>query len=197
MTKRGGGAAVKACDPFKDNFGLHPTIRSQPLPERPAYAEVGSLTKALVGQTVTVRARAHKISGKGKVAFITLRHKYDTVQASFAEDLGHDAAMVKFAQKITAESIIEVQGEVVAAPSAITSCTQHEVELKPIKVYTISAALPQLPFQIVDASRSDAELAELDEKDEIWFGKPLADCYIDHWGVRAFNEKRKPDFKGK
>ena len=55
--------------------------------------------------------------------------------------------------RISKESIVDVYATVKKAPSKIESCTQHDVEMEVKKCFVTSAAVPQLPLQIEDASR--------------------------------------------
>lgn len=60
---------------------------------------------------------------------------------------------------ISKESIIDVHVNVVKADAKIESCTEHFVELIVLEAYVVSAAKPQLPLQIEDASRPENDVS--------------------------------------
>lgn len=60
---------------------------------------------------------------------------------------------------ISKESIIDVHADVVKAAAKIESCTEHFVELIALEVFVVSAAKPQLPLQIEDASRPEIDVS--------------------------------------
>lgn len=65
--------------------------------------------------------------------------------------------MVKFISDISRESIIDVEGTLVKAPTKIESCTQSEVELHISQLFVVSMAEPRLPLLIEDAMRPEIE----------------------------------------
>lgn len=50
---------------------------------------------------------------------------------------------------------MDVEAEVVVVSQPVESCTQHDVELSVKQIWVVSAATPQLPLQIEDASRPE------------------------------------------
>jgi aspartyl-tRNA synthetase len=51
---------------------------------------------------------------------------------------------------------LEVEGEIAAVPGMkIESCTQQDVEIRVRQAFLVSAAKPQLPLQVEDASRRE------------------------------------------
>lgn len=69
--------------------------------------------------------------------------------------------MIKFAARISKESIVDVQATVKESPITIESCTQNKVELLIKQLWVTSESEPQLPLQIEDANRKD-----IDEEDK-------------------------------
>ena len=59
--------------------------------------------------------------------------------------------------RLSRESLVRVEGELVAAPTPISGCSQKHVELRIRKIFVVSNAIPQLPFQIDDASCPESE----------------------------------------
>lgn len=136
------------------------------------FTNIKDLTPEKVGEKVWVRARAATIRGKGKTCFIQLRSQLFTCQLgmfAFGEEGQPAIELVKFAAKITPESIVDVYGTVVAAQQKVESCTQQDVEILVEKIFVVSAAAIGLPFQLSDASRHDPLDTGLDneEKEEI------------------------------
>jgi aspartyl-tRNA synthetase len=120
------------------------------------------------GKPVLVRCRLAGVRAKGKSAFLVLRQRTATLQAvMFADDVTVSRAMVKYASAIPKESIVDVAGLLVKAKEPIASCTQSDVELKVRGVWAVSRAAGALPFELVDASRSDADVAAAAEKGEL------------------------------
>lgn len=66
------------------------------------------------------------------------------------------AVFILFDCSITKESIVDVFATVRGVPNPVESCTQKDVELEIQKIWVMSAAEPQLPLQIEDASRPEA-----------------------------------------
>ncbi|CAB3375122.1 Hypothetical predicted protein [Cloeon dipterum] len=125
--------------------------------ERPAreYLHVRDLGAAQSNKTVWIRARLHTSRAKGKQCFVVLRQQESTIQALAQVDQNTSKQMVKFLSNISKESIVEVEGVVSAVERKIESCTQQDVELHVRQAFLVSAAKPQLPLQVEDASRRD------------------------------------------
>lgn len=118
-----------------------PVIMSQEMTDR-QWTAVKDLRK---DTEVWVRARVHLTRAKGSLAFTVLRQSCFTVQCvgsgSLAKPMG----------RVPSESIVDVFGKVT---EAVTTCTQP-VEIQVAKFLIVSKALPDLPFQVVDASKSE------------------------------------------
>ncbi|KAI8471261.1 MAG: hypothetical protein J3K34DRAFT_417622 [Monoraphidium minutum] len=155
----------EADDPLGHKYGDPPMVQSTEQTGR-TWTRVEELTPALAGQTVLVRARVHTTRGKGKSAFLVLRQRTATVQAvMFANDETVSRGMVKYACGIPKESIVDVEGVVALPGSPVESCSQKDVELQVTGIRAITRAGP-LPFEVVDAARSDAEVAAAAERGE-------------------------------
>ncbi len=59
--------------------------------------------------------------------------------------------MVKFAQELTAESIVDVEGVLRKAEQQVVSCTVQQFELDVRRLFVVSAAA-LLPIQVTDCS---------------------------------------------
>ena len=77
--------------------------------------------------------------------------------------------MVKYASKIPAESIIDIYGMIAAVETPIETATQSDIEIKVKRIYGVTIVeADELPFQIEDASRGEAEIlaSEKEQKEE-------------------------------
>jgi hypothetical protein len=114
-------------DPLASRYGDPELVQSQKQTGR-VWTDVASLTPALAGQAVLVRARVHTVRGKGKSAFLVLRQATSTVQAVlFVDDETVSKGMVKYACAIPRESIVDVEATLVAPEAAIEACSQSQV----------------------------------------------------------------------
>lgn len=105
------------------------------------------------GDSVWIRARLSTIRAKGKTAFVVLRKGISTVQAVVADgSYGWDKDGIKWLGKVTAESVVDVYGDVVKVEQP-THTSQSAVEVKVRKLFVVSLASPHLPFQLIDAAR--------------------------------------------
>jgi aspartyl/asparaginyl-tRNA synthetase len=97
------------------------------------------------------------------MCFLELRQRCATLQAIVRSDdsAGIPLSMVKYASSLTLESVIDVEGTVVLADVSGAWCTQKDIEVSIDRLFTVSAAVPQLPLQLDDASRSEAMEKEM------------------------------------
>ena len=70
--------------------------------------------------------------------------------------------MVKFVASITKESVIDVAGLIKTVPIAIEGCTIKDREIQVTHVFVVSAAVPMLPLQVIDAARPEPKEGEPD-----------------------------------
>ncbi|XP_012171568.1 aspartate--tRNA ligase, cytoplasmic [Bombus affinis] len=122
------------------------------------FTDVKNLNPSLENQTIWLRGRLHTSRAKGKQCFIVLRQQSYTIQGLVAVNEKVSKQMIKFISNITKESIVDIEAVVKCVPSQIESCTQKDVEVHIEKIFVISAAKPQLPLQIEDASRPVGEV---------------------------------------
>ncbi|XP_076057135.1 aspartyl-tRNA synthetase isoform X2 [Oratosquilla oratoria] len=124
------------------------------------YTFIGDLSKTKANSVVKITGRLHTSRAKGKQCFFVMRMREHSVQCVLAVGDKVSKQMVKFCGNITRESIINVEGKVVATSQKIESCSVQDVEIQVHKVFVESAAEPRLPLQIEDAMRPDTEDAE-------------------------------------
>lgn len=113
------------------------------------------------GSPAWVRCRLQSVRVKGGSVFLVLRQDaFNTMQGVFfkadLEDPGEAARMIKYMKGLTAESIVDVYGDVVDAD--VKSCTVGDREIKVKRVHVVSKSSPVLPFELEDAARSSEEV---------------------------------------
>ncbi|KAF0772172.1 hypothetical protein AaE_002339, partial [Aphanomyces astaci] len=170
-------AAIKTDSADPSKFGDAPLIQSRELPTK-TFVDVANIDKSLAGQSFWVRGYLQNCRAKPKIAFLIVRQGAFTIQAVVTEvrpsspsflhlhgSTPSDAAcnqsadvskaLIKYASDIPRESVVDVFVTVIVPVNPITGTTQHDAELSVAKIFTISKALPVLPLQVEDASRSD------------------------------------------
>lgn len=75
--------------------------------------------------------------------------------------------MVKFAQNITSESIVLVEGIIAKPLEPVKSCTVQDAEITISQLFVTSEAQGRLPFNLEDASRPEADF----EREDAQFSK--------------------------
>lgn len=148
--------AAEENDPLKSNYGDAPRIQSSEISGK-IWTRVEHVDENAVGKTILLRGRVHNVRGKGKSAFLVIRQGTATIQVVFfVDDVTVSKGMVKYVSGLTKESIVDIEGVINMPSEAISGCTQ-QVEMSAVKIYAISKSLPVLPFQLDDASRSEAD----------------------------------------
>ncbi|CAA0819438.1 Class II aminoacyl-tRNA and biotin synthetases superfamily protein [Striga hermonthica] len=147
-------------DPLAANYGDIPLndMQSKEISGK-KWTEVKDLVAGLKDQEVLIRGIAQAIRAMSKkTAFVVLRKYGFTVQCvlTVAQDLV-SPQMVKFATRLSINSVIDVEGIVSVPAQPITGTTQ-QVEIQVRKLYCVNRAIPPLPFNIEDAARSEVEI---------------------------------------
>jgi aspartyl-tRNA synthetase len=137
-------------DMNSEKFGDLPLIQSAYKSGR-SWTVVSKLDSSCEGQLVWIRARLHASRVKGNAAFLVLRNGSYTVQATLFKGDDIPKEMIKFIEKVTVESVVDVLGKIVVAPSPIESVSQKSVEVQVHKLFVVSASARVLPLQIADA----------------------------------------------
>jgi aspartyl-tRNA synthetase len=83
-----------------------------------------------------------------------LRRGFASIQAVL-EDPEVSRDCVKYAAKITPESVVDIYGVLTKQSTPIASATQQDVELRVRRIFVVSASANVLPFQLEDASRPE------------------------------------------
>lgn len=110
---------------------------------------------------IWVRGYVHTVRSQSKLSFLVLRQKSSTIQCVVS-----DKESSKFvANFINSEAIVDVQVQIVEVHKP-TTATISKLELQVEKIFIISKGTSQLPFQVVDASRTENEIKELEKNEE-------------------------------
>ncbi|KAL9361804.1 hypothetical protein Peur_044589 [Populus x canadensis] len=156
-------------DPLAANYGNIPLqdLQSKVEADLKAWTQVGDLTHELKEKEVLIRGRAQTTRAVGKnMAFVVVREKGFTVQCVVtARPDVVSKQMVKFAAGLSRESVVDIHG-VVSVPSIAIKGTTQQVEIQVSKLYCVDKAMPTLPINIEDASRSEKEIEEALEAGE-------------------------------
>mmetsp|Transcript_20252 Transcript_20252/g.34585 ORF Transcript_20252/g.34585 Transcript_20252/m.34585 type:complete len:571 (+) Transcript_20252:27-1739(+) len=170
-------AAAKAAelDAIKDICSVRPVMRSRASDKQGRkFTLIKDLTGKEEGQEALIRARVHSVRAAGNLVFVLLRQREFTLQAVGVKSDSFPKAAVKFVQGLSSESIIDITGTL-GKPEAgkVESASVQDLELSIKTVVVVSAAEPNLPFQLDDASTPQdvvdeftKNLKELDEKIE-------------------------------
>lgn len=120
------------------------------------------------GSNVWLRGRLHSIRVKGGSCFLVLRQdSFHTVQAVFfkdKEDPEGSQKMIKYLKTLTVESIIDLEGAIVADAN-VKSCSLQTIELNIQRIHAVTKAQAQLPFLVEDAARSEEEIEASQDSD--------------------------------
>lgn len=129
------------------------------------FSEIVQLSPAMAGQLVWLRARKYGGRAQGsKLAFVTLRQQFNSVQCVCAAGGDIPVEMSKYISNLPNESVVDVLAKVNTVDKPINSCTNQTIELGVEAFFCVSKSEPRLPLQIADAARSQAEIDELTAK---------------------------------
>jgi len=145
-------------DCAEGKYGKLPMINSAVLFDRD-LVNVADLGAKCAGREVWLRARVHNLRiQSAKLGFIVLRQQQSSIQCVLAAD-GKTCSkqMIEYVNTINRESLVDIKAVVKKSPEAIKSCSQQDVELHVTEIWVVSAAIPNLPLQIDDAQRSEAD----------------------------------------
>ncbi|KAL2943110.1 Aspartate--tRNA ligase 2 cytoplasmic [Bienertia sinuspersici] len=168
-------------DPLADNYGDIPLIdlQSKSISDR-KWTEIKSLNSDLKEHEVLIRGRVQAIRAVSKkMAFVVVREGGYTIQCVLmAAKEKVSEQMVKFANALSRESIVDVQGSV-SVPADSIKGTSQQVEIQVCKIYCINRAVPTLPINIEDAARSEVDFEEA-EKDGKQLVRVLQDTRLNY-----------------
>ncbi|MDD3403706.1 MAG: aspartate--tRNA ligase, partial [Hespellia sp.] len=114
----------------------------------------GELTKANVGETVTVMGWVQKNRNKGGIVFVDLRDRAGLLQIVFEED----EVLMEKASRLRAEFVVAVVGKVVERSGAVnTNLATGEIEVRAEQLRILSESETP-PFPIEENSKTKEEL---------------------------------------
>lgn len=123
--------------------------------------DITTIDASWAGREILFRARVHNRRMQGsKMCFLELRQapKAAIIQALVVADNEKvSKQMVKWAGGLNLESIVLVRGTVNASPEPIKSATVKDAEIQIAEIKLVSGTPEQLPIQIEDALRTEAE----------------------------------------
>ena len=93
------------------------------------------------------------------------------------DDPENSQKMIQYLKKLTAESMVQVEAQVVEAN--VKSCSVNTIELAISRIHAVSRAASQLPFLVEDAARSEEEVEASQETDRL-FPRLGQELRLDH-----------------
>ncbi|KAF9174392.1 aspartate--tRNA ligase dps1 [Mortierella sp. AD011] len=160
--------ASAAVDYSKDFYGKKPMNQSDSRPGL-KHERLSDINASRAGEKVWIRARVQTSRPTGnKMCFFQLRQNSSTIQGLVVfNDSTISKQMVKFAQNITSESIVLIEGTIAKPLEPVKSCTVQDAEIMISQVFVTSEAQGRLPFNLEDASRPETDF----EREDAQFSK--------------------------
>lgn len=149
--------SVPVDEEFAHLYGDSPRVQSAFMSEK-VYKQIHELSEEMAGQSVWLRARVVTSRTVGKGIFVMLRQTTNTIQSVMFQGPKVPKAMVKYAQGISLESVVDVFAQISVPEIPIQSATVKNIELTISEIHTVSRA-QELPFCVEDAGRSEADAA--------------------------------------
>jgi len=119
------------------------------------------------GDKIWIRGRLASIRVKGGSCFLVIRQdSFHTLQACYfkdKDDATGSKKMLNYLKSLTVESMVDVYGELVDAQ--VKSCSLQTMEMKLMRIHSVSKADAILPFLVEDAARSEEEVMASQETD--------------------------------
>ena len=138
-------------DSSEGKYGVRPLIQSQSRGDK-KFVLLQNLSAANEGETVLFRARVHNMRPQAKIVFLVLRQQCYSIQGvCFRANCS--AQMLKFIQKVSNETVVDVVGKLVKPDEEIKSASQGDIEIHVSGFHVVSAANPMLPLRLEDAER--------------------------------------------
>ncbi|KAF8925468.1 hypothetical protein EDD21DRAFT_2765 [Dissophora ornata] len=160
--------ATAVVDYSKDFYGKKPMNCSE---DRPGlkHERFTDINAGRAGEKVWLRARVQTSRPTGnKMCFFQFRQNSSTIQGLVVfNETAISKQMVKFAQNITSESIVLVEGTIAKPLEPVKSCTVQDAEITITQLFVTSEAQGRLPFSLEDASRPNTDF----EREDAQFSK--------------------------
>lgn len=111
---------------------------------------------------VWIRGRLNDTRGKGSLSFIVIRQYGETIQCVLdAKNPPITKNTIKWVNSVPPESIIDVFG-IVRIPNIPIESTTIKYEISVRKIFCVSKAANELPFQLFDANKPEADESDPD-----------------------------------
>lgn len=124
--------------------------------ESRTFSKIKELNSNQKGEKVWLRGRITESRCKGSLGFILLRQTFYRLQLVIDANNCSSKEMIKWLGCLPIESMIDVYGTIVVPETPVVSSTQ-DIEILVERVYCISSASSELPFQLKDANRIETE----------------------------------------
>lgn len=141
--------------------------------ENRSFSRIKDLNSNLQGEKIWLRGRISESRCKGSLGFVLLRQTFYRLQLVVDANQGSTKALIKWLGCLPIESVIDVYGTVVVPEIPVVSSTQN-VEILVEKVFCVSSAISELPFQLKDANRVE------NEDDDVSVIRVLQDVRLDN-----------------
>ncbi len=143
-------------DHAKDRYGKIPVNFGRMTHSGGPWTDMKDLSESFIGKRVIIRGSWHNCRGTAKNAFVLFRDGLYMMQAILSVDNPLiSRPMVKFAINIPKESIVDLEGEIVAAELTSDQLSFKTFELRADRMFVISEAKCQPPFNLDDAARPE------------------------------------------
>ncbi|KAI3912402.1 hypothetical protein MKW92_048609 [Papaver armeniacum] len=148
-------AAAMEADPLSENCGAVAIQDLQSKPSGRILTAIRFVNEILKDKTVLIRGKIQTSRSVGKNSgFLVLKEKVCSIQCVLNVENNFSPQLVKFATSLSNEFNVNIEGIASVLDYPIKRATQN-VELQVTKIYCFGKALPTLPFNIVDAARSE------------------------------------------
>ncbi|EAZ51570.1 aspartate--tRNA ligase [Cryptosporidium parvum Iowa II] len=124
--------------------------------ENRTFSKIKELNSNQKGEKIWLRGRITESRCKGSLGFVLLRQTFYRLQLVVDANNGSSKEMIKWLGCLPIESMIDVYGTIVVPETPVVSSTQ-DIEVLVERVYCVSSACSELPFQLKDANRVETE----------------------------------------
>ena len=131
--------------------------------------DITLLSVKSVGEEVYFQARIHTIRKmSSNLAFLILRQQTTTIQGVLkAEDDIISTHMVRWAEKLSPESVVLITGTVQKPSTAISSPSIHDIEILITKIHVIAEPVKPLPFIVYEAEEVEVKRKKEDSNETL------------------------------
>jgi aspartyl/asparaginyl-tRNA synthetase len=139
-------------------YGDAPLVCSATMTDR-VFKHISDLTPSLAGSTIWLRGRIGNSRAVSKGCFLVVRQNISSIQAIVWQRENIPKAMVKYAQGLSLETVIDIKVTVAVPETPVLSTSIKNLELRVLEIHAVSKA-QNLPFIVDDAGRNEKEALE-------------------------------------